>query len=369
MKKILFLLSIIIVFFACTSEGNSSSGDGYDRTALLTDWANNIIVPSFVNYQTKVNSLKTSSDAFITTPNQTNLEALRTSWLEAYRAYQSVALFEIGKAEEINFVNTSNTYPTDVTGIEANITAGNADLNLISQFSKQGFPALDYMLFGLSNSDSTILEFYTTHTAASKYKAYLEKLVNRLKENSDAVVTSWNTGYKSSFIASNGNSPSSSVNTLVNVFVEYYERHVRAGKVGIPAGVFSTNTTFTNKVEAYYKNDISKLLLTDAVTATKDFFNGKHFGSAATGLSLKTYLEYLKVSKNNQPLGTIINNQFEVVATTNGSLGNSFSQQIVSNNTKMLEAYDELQKIVQYFKVDMMAALNISVNYADADGD
>ena len=43
--------------------------------------------------------------------------------------------------------------------------------------------------------------------------------------------------------------------------------------------------------------------------------------------------------------------------------------QVEKDNTKMLEAYDELQKAVILLKVDMMQALSISVDYVDSDGD
>ena len=43
--------------------------------------------------------------------------------------------------------------------------------------------------------------------------------------------------------------------------------------------------------------------------------------------------------------------------------------QINSNNSQMLYAYDAVQALVVYFKVDMLQSLSISVDYIDADGD
>jgi hypothetical protein len=69
----------------------------------------------------------------------TNLQAVRTSWLEAYKAYQYVAIYSFGKSEEINLKQSANTYPTNAAGIEANVSAGGYNLALLSQFDKQGF--------------------------------------------------------------------------------------------------------------------------------------------------------------------------------------------------------------------------------------
>jgi hypothetical protein len=42
---------------------------------------------------------------------------------------------------------------------------------------------------------------------------------------------------------------------------------------------------------------------------------------------------------------------------------------IETDNTAMTMSYDELQKAVVLLKVDMLQALNVSVDYIDADGD
>jgi hypothetical protein len=43
---------------------------------------------------------------------------------------------------------------------------------------------------------------------------------------------------------------------------------------------------YPEKVEVFYKKDLSKELLNTALKASQDFFNGKHFNSTATGEGL-----------------------------------------------------------------------------------
>lgn len=371
MKKILLLITTFLGLVSCSSDSSNeeTSNDNFNRTEMLTNWADNLIIPRYVNYQSKLVALQTSTTIFIETPDQTNLDALRNNWLEAYKAYQYVGSFAIGKAAEINLNSTVNIYPTNTSGIQTNIASGSYDFNLLSQYDKQGLPALDYMINGLATSDAEIIDFYVTHTDATKYKQYLVDLVNQLKANIDLVVADWNGSFRTVFINSNGNSVSSSVNRMVNNFVKYFEKDIRSGKVGIPAGIFSNGTLFPEKVEAYHKNDISKLLLNEAIMATQDFFNGKHFNATTEGASLKSYLVYLNTVRSGQSLSTIINNQFEVINNTNASLNDSFSSQVLSNNTAMISSFDAMQQNIVYFKLDMMQALNISVDYVDADGD
>ncbi|RTY95363.1 imelysin family protein [Flavobacterium sp. GT3R68] len=371
MKKILLILSLIVLVVACSSNegGNNTDGDNYDRTALLNNWADNIIVPSYVNYQTKVQTLATDTNTFVTTPTEANLQTVRTSWLEAYKSYQYISMYNLGKAEEINLTMASNTYPTSVTGIESNISSGSYNLALLSQFNKQGFPALDYLINGLGTTDALIVEFYTTNANAAKYKQYLTDVGDKLKTNIDTVVTDWNSGFRNSYVANNGNSVSSSVNRTINLFVKNFENDIRTLKIGYPAGIFSTGVKYPESVEAYYKNDVSKELLNVSIKASQDFFNGKHFNSTATGEGLKTYLDYINAVRNGQKLSDIINNQFTTIFTVNTALANSFSEQVITDNSKIIAAYDALQQNVIFTKLDMMQALNITIDYVDGDGD
>lgn len=371
MKKILLILSFVAVFVGCSSNdgANNTDGNNYDRTALLTNWADNIIVPSYVNYQTKVQILVTSTNTFVATPTEANLQILRTSCFEAYKAYQYISMYNLGKAEEINLNMASNTYPTNTIGIESNISSGTYNLALLSQFDKQGFPALDYLVNGLGGNDASIVGFYATNANAANYKQYLTAVVSKLKTNVDAVVTDWNSGFKNSYVANSGTSVSSSVNKTTNLFVKNLEKDIRTGKLGIPAGVFSSGVKYPEKVEGYYKNDISKELLNVSLKAQQDFFNGKHFNSTATGEGLKSYLDFLNVIRNGQKLSDIINNQFAAIYTVTNTLNNSFSQQVTTDNSKMIITYDALQQNVIYTKLDMMQALNITIDYVDGDGD
>ena len=372
MKKIFLtfgLLFAVTTIVCCSSSGDGGSSDNFDRTALLTNWADNIIIPGNVNYQSKIQVLANDVAAFNTAPTEANLQTVRASWLEAYKSFQKISIFYIGKALEVNLNESANTYPADVAGIQNNISTGTYNLNQFAQHSRQGFPGLDYLINGLGASDAAIVAFYSTDANAAKYRQYLTDVTAKLKSNIDAVVTDWNSGYRNTYVASTGTGVSSSVSKTTNLFVKNLEKPIRTGKIGIPSGLFSSGTLFPEKVEAYYKNDVSKELLNVAIQAEKDFFNGKYANSATTGPSLKSYLDYLNAVRNGQSLSTIINNQFDAIFTSNATLSNSFSQQVNTDNSKMIAAYNVMQQGVIYIKLDMMQALNISIDYVDGDGD
>ncbi|QEE49802.1 imelysin family protein [Flavobacterium alkalisoli] len=366
MKKVFAIVILAVVAFACSSNDNEgvNNSQNYDRTAILTNWADNIIIPAYQNYNDKVSELYTKTTDFTQNPDETKLNELRTAWLSAYEAYQYVAMYDFGKASILYLKQSANTYPTDVAGIENNITTGSYNLDTQIQFSRQGFPGIDYLINGLGDDAETVA--YYSNTAAADY---LTAITAQLKSIAEQVTNDWNGTYRNTFVNNNGTSVTSSVNVTTNNFVRNFEKDVRSGKVGIPAGIFSNGITYADKVEAYYKNNVSKMLLNAGIKAQQDFFNGKAFNSTATGPSLKSALDGVNAVRNGENLSTIINNQFAAIYTANNQLSESLSQQVTTDNNKMLNAYDAMQQNVIYIKLDMMQALNITIDYVDGDGD
>jgi len=371
-KNALFIVGFVLVLVACSSDDSTKpeeeTNDSFDRQALLVNWADNIIVPSYTAFNTETNSLVSATTTFTENPTVETLQELRLTWIEAYLAFQHVSIFEIGKAEELNYRNRVNVYPTNASEIDGLIANGTYDLSLPSTIDAQGFPAIDYLINGLAASDEEIIAFYTTNEQAQNYKEYLNTVAETISTLTETVLNDWNNGYRDTFVNNTSSSASGAVDKLANDYVFYYEKALRAGKIGIPAGVFS-NDPLPEKVEAFYKEDISKQLALEALQATQNFFEGKKFNGTSKGESFKTYLTYLNTIKNGENLGNLITTQFETAKSNLEGLNNDFTLQIESDNSKMLATYNELQRNVILLKVDMLQAMDISVDYVDADGD
>ncbi|TMM31067.1 peptidase M75 superfamily protein [Polaribacter aestuariivivens] len=364
-KKFLPFAFLIAIIYACssTTENEPEIEDNFNRSEMLQNIADNIIIPAYTDFSTKLTNLKTAGETFTTTPNQVNLEALRTSWFTAYKVWQHIEMFDIGKAETLQYKFYMNIYPLTVADVEANISTGNYDLNSVNNHDAQGFPALDYLLNGVGATDAEILEKYTTATNKDNYRNYITDVLNQMNSLTQQVVADFKSN-KATFVNSVSNTATSSFNKLVNDYIFYYEKGLRANKFGIPAGVFSTDP-LPEKVEAFYKNDVSKELALEALKAVINIFEGTHYNNTTKGISYKNYLESLE----RADIGSAISNQLATAKSTINLLDNSFSIQIESDNVKMTKSYDELQKVTVLLKVDMLQAFNINVDYVDADGD
>lgn len=355
--------------YSCSDDGPSGPDvNDFDRQKMLENWADNIIIPAFTSFAEETAEMHATAEHFDTEPSMANLTVLRDAWENAYLHFQQVSMFETGHAMQIRYRDNLNIYPTDPDEIHSNIESGSYNLALPSLNDSQGFPALDYLLYGLAETDDEILAYYTSGDHAGSYRNYLTSLTGRIDQLTREIITHWDEEYRDDFVQNHGNGANASADMTVNDYIFYYEKALRAGKVGIPAGVFS-GTPLATHVEAYYRKGLSKELLLEALTATQDFFNGEHFNSNESGESLASYLDFLNTIKNGSDLSSMINNQFDIARGEIQNLNDNFSEQIDADNTKMLSAYEELQKNVVLLKVDMLQALNINVDYVDADGD
>ena len=77
--------------------------------------------------------------------------------MQANLKWQKVEMFNIGKAEEIYFSSTMNVYPANESRIESNVLSGEYDLSNPNNNTAQGFPALDYLLYGIGETENEII--------------------------------------------------------------------------------------------------------------------------------------------------------------------------------------------------------------------
>ncbi|MGB6152490.1 MAG: imelysin family protein, partial [Pricia sp.] len=253
MRRLFGALLVVTLLWACSSDdsgvvdnppaegenpGTPNGETGFERGALLANWADNIIVPSYEAFTAEVASMKTAFDAFKADASEANLVALRVSWLSAYRTWQKVSMFEIGPAETVGLRLNINIYPTDTEKIAGYLASGSYDLSLPSNRDAKGFPALDYLINGLGEDDPSIVSKFN-EPGKDALIGYIDDVLADMTGLSDQVLSEWKQGYRDTFVNADGSSATASVDRFTNDFVFYYEKFLRAGKMGIPLGVFS----------------------------------------------------------------------------------------------------------------------------------
>ena len=377
MKKLrpitIILIAIAGFLYACSKssdngDGNPPDPNGFDKTAMLTYYADNIIIPGYSTMQQKITALQTASDAFLAAPSTTTQAAVKAAYIETHLQYERIAAFQFGPAETALldvFINYSggldynfNTageltgFSIDSVTIEKNISTDSYDLTVMSRASlySQGFPALNYLLLG----PNAVTKFSINTASRAKY---VKAVLARLKSLVDGVSSAW-TAYRGEFVSNTKTNVGSPIGNLVNQFA-YQMDLLKGPRIGWPFGKQSNGIVFATKCEAYFAGN-SVALAIENLSSLKKTYTG-----AGSGKGMSDYLISLgKTSLNNDVL-----TQFDIAITKLQLISDPLSASLTSQSVAVDNAYKEIQKLLTLLKTDVASATAVQITFMDNDGD
>jgi len=361
---------VMVTIAACDSAGTAESpgGSDFDRAALLDNYGSSIILPTYEALEAEVNALNTSAQAFVDAPSAATLSDVRADLKAARMAWQDANLYQFGPAESLTLRSALNTYPTDVQKIDDNVASGSYTLGSVDDRAAGGFPALDYLLHDAGASDAEIIDAYASGANADGRGAYLLDNVAFVQQNVEQVVDAWSPNggdYLGTFTseANAGTDVGSSLGMVINAYVKHYERYLRDGKIGIPAGVRSAGVPRPTSTEAAHGGYSLDLALAN-LRATKRLYLGAT-PSGQDGPGLDDNLQALGAGELDTEIVTAIDESISALQALNDPL----SDQIETNNDPVLTAFQEMQDVVVLLKADMTSVLGITITFQDNDGD
>lgn len=373
-KTILYFcfLSLLLLFSQCKKKEKEEEvvpEASFDKTGMLANYGNNIIIPAYIDFKILTDSLKLVSDVFVASPSLTSLDDFQTCLFRTYSKFQWISSFEFGPGENELIRGNLNIFPCDTAEINSKIATGDFNFSTVAAIDAKGFPAVDFLLYGIQRDDNYILSKFTSDAAAANRKTYLSALVNEIKTKSDALNTGWSASggnYISTFKNSTGNDVGSSVGLLVNQLNQDLEL-LKNAKLGTPLGKYSLGTKFPEKTEAFYSQN-SLALATEHLNNIENIYLGRTLQNV-NGLGLDDYLSHINAQYGAGSLSDAIKNKFNQAKNKLSLIPGSLSDAVTGNTTIVDAAYVELQQLVILLKVDMTSALGVSITYVDSDGD
>lgn len=365
MKHKLLYVFILLALFACKKkkEEDPEPENPYDKKALVVNMADNVILPDYNNFKSALDSLITSYNAFTASGSVNDLLTVRVKLHEAYMKYHHISPYEFGPAETVVVRMSFNVFPTDTTQINNNISAGSYTLAAASNIDAKGFPALDFLFYGNTTSDSAIVAQFN---ASASRRQYVSDLLTEMSANLNTVISGWNTSYYNTFINSLGTDVSSSIGFLVNQ-LNFELDYLKNSKIGIPLGKKSLGVVLPDRCEAYYGGQ-SVDYAYETLVAIENMYLGRSV-AGNDGQGFDDYLDHLGVQYGSTTLNATIKSQFAIAKSKLSAIANPLSGQVVTNPTAVDEAYTELVKLLVYLKTDMPSNLGVIITYQDGDGD
>ncbi|GHB73440.1 imelysin family protein [Persicitalea jodogahamensis] len=342
--------------FGCTKNNGSTdpiatSNDTF-KTGMLTNYADNLIIPAYGDLNAKLNTLETPLNAFLDQPTTTSLEAVKPAFKAAYVSYEATSVAYFGPAAALLSNNYLNTFPAVPGKIEKAISSGNYNFELpVVNDSIQGFPALEYLLFAPNS-----LEKFTGANASAR-KKYVRDVLSRIRLLTNNTLSQWNGAYRTTFVNSLKTDVGSSIAFLVNQFA--YEMDALKGpRIGWPFGKLSNGQVFADKSEGYYSG-LTRELAVANLTSLKNYFVG------AKGDGIADYLVMLK----KDALAQQVIAQFDVAIGAINAIPQPMTDSFSKNPAQVEEAYRQVQKLLTLIKTDVASATSVQITYQDNDGD
>ncbi len=369
-KKILIsfiILSCLLIGNSCKDKKDDdipTPEEEFDRGAMLSNLANNIIVPAYAELKLKTDTFDIARTNFVATPDSANLVVLRNAFGELYKTWQLCSIFEFGQAEVELLRASVNTFPTDTVQINSNIASGSYDLASVANIDAKGLPTIDFLLFK-NNISNTVYAFASGANAANR-KTYLTDIGNEVKTKIVNVFNSWNTSYVSTFSSNTGTNIGSSVGQLVNQ-INFDLELLKNAKIGIPLGKKTLDIPVPEKTEAYYKGNSAELAKLNLKNLENLFLGKDALGNDRSGFD--DYLVYINAQYNGTLLSDKIKSQFTLAQNKLQLVADPLSTSVVSSNAVVDSAYVNIQKLVVLLKTDMTSALGVQITYQDNDGD
>lgn len=358
LKSLSFLLLFCfaaILFSACSRNDDPMSKMDFDRKAMLENWYDNIIIPSFTEFNYDLEVLALKANSFSESHDSSHFKELKSDFLKAWKSFQAVKLFEFGPSANLNFRSSLNSYPSDTLKIKNNFNS-NPNLGGANMLNAKGFPAIDYLLF---NRLSKNLE----DTAAI---AYLKLIIADLEVLTQDVNQLW-LNHRSDFINASGTDIGSSTGMAVNAMNKDFEL-LKNAKIGFPSGKRTFGQTFPEACEAYYSLYSKELSLAN-IEAIYRFWQGLSPDNSTKGPSLEDYIIELEVMSLGENLDVLIHNQFTEAIQNLNALPASLEQSVNDYPKEVDDVYLAIQNNIIYLKTDMPSAFGVLITYQDNDGD
>jgi hypothetical protein len=361
--KISLFLIAVACFSSCRNEDENSdpAPDLCNNSAdsRLTDIRDITILPAYEEVLTQLAELNTAFSAFSANTSEANLENVQSSLKIAWMSWQKASPFNFGPALDNELKSNVNTFPVDSFTVLQRLM--NEDYTLIANPTK-GFPAVDLLVNGIAGNNTDITALYSG-ADGSKFKTYLESVINDISDRIMTVKSEWEGQYGECFPKNTGFATGSSFSLFINDYIKDWEE-IKRGRIALPLGLLTFLTPLPDRVECYYGEYSQEL----ALEHTQSHYN-IYLSDSYSGIQelVQDVTEF--IGEDGQTLDEAIVAQFELAILKLSEVPDPLSETILDDFDTVNEAYLALQDMVVLLKTDMTSGLNILINYSDVDGD
>jgi uncharacterized protein len=379
---------------ACTSPPSPKSPPvdppGFARTALLESVANNVIMPSYLEFESAASTLESALKEYQTAVSSsgekaTKLELARTAWKSAMVAWQAVEALQIGpvaqKGKRLGGESIRDevfSWPTvNTCRVEQEIVYQKYSESTFfseSLVMSYGLDALEYVLFVHSpmNTCNTLVDINRDGTWAQLSETDLEQrradyghaLATQLVLQAKRIVSAWSsTG--GDFIgqftkAGTNNSEYATAQDAINELfaaLYYIDLVVKDSKLATPAALSMNcmETACPEKLESRWAKHSRENIVANLKSFRRTFVGGDLSNQEHIGFD--DFLIALGASELSENLLRALDDAIILIESHNGS----YYDALAADQTDLVDAHDSIKKVTDLLKTQFVSLLALEV--------
>ncbi len=340
----LSVLSTFLLFSCSNNDDNSSITPATDYSDILTNEAVNVITKTYENLNNEAGTLETAVNNF-TIGDETAFNQIKDAWRAARTPWEQSEGFLFGPVGEkqLNIDGKVDSWPVDVTAIDALLNSGNAITTAVLETNNntRGFHTIEYFIWGLDGNK-------TASDLTARDVEYLKAATSDLKTNMQALYDAWqpNEGnYQHHFInagqtGTHYTSQKVALQEIVAGMVTIAEE-VGGGKIETPLNG-NGGSAKPDEEESRFSHN-SKADFADNIRSIQNSYLGDYDGTSGKGITDI-------VNNTNPTLDTTIQTQITAAITAIEAIPGTFTDAIVNNRAAVQNAQQkvlDLQETLQ----------------------
>ncbi|MES2837894.1 MAG: imelysin family protein [Bacteroidota bacterium] len=356
-----FLFAISLLNSSCKKAEKDEIPVVFDRSKLLSNYSENIIIPSLFSFKNEVNAFNTTLKIFSKDPTLITLIDARNSWKTCYKSYFKCAYFDFGPAVNSagNMQQNIVFFPVNESLLETKIVA-QAVSEITTTKEIKGLNAIAYLLFGDNKTDQEIINNFNSDADRLKRIEFINALGADLVSYTDNLYTTWNTSYKEEFTADLSLTANSSISNLFNAIAKS-AGIIKNEKLRIPAAIGSTPNY--KLAEAYYTN-LSSTYFIEHLKTINNAWHGNSSVNPTSGIGFDDFLIALDAEATT---ATDISQQLTLCTTNLAAYESVLTKDlfVINKQTSLETSVNEFKKLSTLIKTDAATQLGIGINFTE----
>lgn len=185
--RALFALSLGTL--ACDTGGGGETSTGFDDQAVVVDYVDHVIVPTYTLLATRAEGLSAAVEALAAGPDADTLAAARQAWIDTRSPWEQSEAFLFGPVDSNGYDPALDTWPlneADLNAVLAGTDALTVDFVESLPESQKGFHTVEYLIFGVDNAK-------TPDAFTARELQYLDAATAEMARIAGLLAKSWTT--------------------------------------------------------------------------------------------------------------------------------------------------------------------------------